>query len=408
MAGIPRSRVSDTYKDVIYKSLTEISVDGSEYIYQSGSEFPMPTLQRNRQCFDVVGNWEGDNPFLSVNASHSPCPYESVLVREWIQWEQGAGDPREVVYKERTTVTGSVPLTLPPYNLVESDIAFVTRAYADTNPSAADFDAPVFIAELRDVPSLLRNAAQKLSKAGASEYLKYEYGWKPLISDVRKLVGVMSKLEKRLQTLRRLRDKHVIKRTYAPPDSIEAAIITDFVSDIPAPNAYWVAPRIEARIETQRWAKTTWIADPVEGLPPTDAELMRTAQRAAFGGTIDGSTLWELMPWSWLIDWNVNMSDFLQSQRNVVGASPGPSCLMKQTRFQVSASPVWNNASVPDLHSYSVFGYPGSYMGTAKERILGIEPEAVTTGEITLIGDDFRKQSILGSLGLQRLRSLPF
>jgi hypothetical protein len=43
-------------------------------------------------------------------------------------------------------------------------------------------------------------------------------------------------------------------------------------------------------------------------------------RRSLLGITIDASTVWELIPFSWLIDWGFNIGAFLKANRNIIPA----------------------------------------------------------------------------------------
>lgn len=405
MAGKPRSRYRETVVYFDNDSFEERKYGSGSWYQQSHSYFQLDAARRGEYTNDVVGNRQGDNPFRRETVQNDFITYNGEIVTHYPGDEPDGSDTQ---YR-RKRVNGTTELTQAPYELQESDVEFVTRAFADTNPSKADFDAPIFLAELRDVPSLLRNAAQKLSKFGANEYLKYEYGWKPLVSDMRKMMRSMLYLERRIDNLRRLRNNHTIRRHYRPPNRFDGHVtpISRWESSLNDQRFPIIGTQ---RVDTERWCICTWIADDFDKgvLPATDHELMGLARRAILGGTIDGSTLWELMPWSWLIDWNTNVSEFLQSQRNIVGASPGPSCLMKHTRIRTQGSLTVDADWIDDFYSQSMTSSQASSSHDIKERIIGIEPAAVVTTELNLLGGDFRKQSILGALGIQRLRRLPF
>lgn len=64
-----------------------------------------------------------------------------------------------------------------------------------------------------------------------------------------------------------------------------------------------------------RWAPTERC-----GVPPPPSTINAWARRAVNGYTIDASTLWEITPWSWLIDWFGNVGEYLKAQRNIIPA----------------------------------------------------------------------------------------
>lgn len=372
---------------------------GQDYVHTELNQ----TYTSGKSTTDVVGNRLAMNPFDTYSYELEPCTWTATV-------EQSLPGSEEL-YDYQYFTSGSC-VTFPSYSPQESDVEFITRAVAGTNPSKADFDAPVFLAELRDVPSLLKTAGETISKYGANEFLKWQYGWRPLVKDLQKFMNVSSRLHRRVSMLKNLKEQGIIVRKYKPPNRFERVIVPYGPSD------YWpshIVPGhedmcpvyMDAYISIERWASVHWKADNPSGLPDTDDERMRLAMRAAYGGTIDGSTLWEAMPWSWLIDWNTNMSEFLASERNVIGASPVKNCLMKTTQiissFHVGAS---TNPLPEGFKNLSVSSVPGKETSIRKERLIDLEPSAVVTGEITMINSDVFKQSILGALSIQRLQGL--
>lgn len=287
------------------------------------------------------------------------------------------------------------------------DDEFITAACAGTNPSRAEFDAAIFLGELRDVPSLLKNAAGTLKKAGANEYLKFEYGWKPLVRDTQKLLHVMDKLDRRMQTLQRLSDNGAVRRRYDPPSGRTRQTIpftrATGVSPFPVNGIdFWV----ETDVSIHRWADVIWEATPLEGAPSMDLGMRRRAQQALLGGTVDGSTIWNLMPWSWLLDWNSNMSEYISAHRNTVGAKVRSVTLMKTVTL------LSNGYLAPITDSY--VGYVdssfnstiGRTVTTIKSRRPNQKPSAEIRRDLMPILGSNTKTSILGALSMQRLRRM--
>lgn len=372
---------------------------GQDYVHSISN----PTYTSGKSTTDVVGNRVDINPFYTVSYEEEPCTWTASLQESIPDSER----PWDYQY-----FTSGSTTAYPSYSPIESDVEFITRAVAGTNPSKADFDAPVFLAELRDVPSLLKTAGHSISKYGANEFLKWQYGWRPLIKDLQKLLNVSSRLHRRVTMLKNLKEQGIIVRQYKPPNRYERVTVpygpTDYWPTHIHPFYYDMCPiYMDAYVSIERWATVYWKADKPEGLPDTDDERMRLAMRAAFGGTVDGSTLWEIMPWSWLIDWNTNMSEFLASERNVIGASPVKNCLMKTTQIISSYHLGTTTNPLPEgFHDLSVVSSPGRGRQLIKERLINVEPAAVSTGEVTMINSDVFKQSILGALSIQRLQGL--
>jgi len=108
----------------------------------------------------------------------------------------------------------------------------------------------------------------------------------------------------------------------------------------------------------------------------------------------DSSELWQLMPWSWLIDWFSNTGEFLDAHRNSVPAEPSLVNVMTTIRS------VDKLVRIPGpLDNPLISGGNATYTTTTKARG---QSGAVLTADIPHLSG--RQLSILGALGLQRLR----
>lgn len=120
---------------------------------------------------------------------------------------------------------------------------------------------------------------------------------------------------------------------------------------------------------------------------------MNLARRAVLGLTIDASTLWNAMPWSWLIDWYSNMGDFFEANRNIVPVQPGNVTIMSQTSTISNVTPA---SSYPFLTGGTM---NLEYISKDRDVFSG----ATLNAGLTML--DARQTSILAALGITRLRS---
>lgn len=364
-------------------------------------------ISPQQYCLDTVGYRNNDNPlFLSYQLT---TPYrifldsENIVVDEFGYTRQGD--------TSLTYSSASFPDAIYPENYPDDDIEFVTRAAAASNPSSAKVSGAVFMAELRELPSLFQSVGHNLAKFGANEYLKFQYGWRPFVKDLRKMFAVISRIESRMNVLNKLHNEGLVRHNFKPPADANnlkvysASFDTDITTAILVDGAA-IGLHISTEIKTFRWADILWIADPPDsfgllgGSNPTN---FATARNAVYGLNLDGPSLWAAMPWSWLIDWVHNCSDYIESQNNTVGAKFGRSVLMRHSEVVTTATPFYLEQGDGFSETSSVF-VSGRRATGYKERILGVEPGIVQTGGIaSILGDDF-KLSILEALAIQRIR----
>jgi hypothetical protein len=117
------------------------------------------------------------------------------------------------------------------------------------------------------------------------------------------------------------------------------------------------------------------------------------ATKAVSGLSVEGMAAgaWEVLPWSWLIDWFTNIGDFMLQNSNTIPASLAECCIMRKT--------VTVNRHIPFNLPAGVSGGEGVQTLTNLSRIVGVAfPQAhlpfISAGRL----------SILGSLFIQRFK----
>lgn len=373
-------------------------VDSGEYGYSGSDEYASP----DQFCIDSVGFPSRDNSFWLSTKNYGPARYigtHSDTVDTW------GGGTRETSYSYDFPC--SVNHAIEPEDVDPSDIEFVTKAAAETNLSKPWVQGAAFLAELRQLPDLFKNVGGHMSTAGANEYLKFQYGWRPLIKDLRKFLSIQNRIEKRLFALERIAKKGTLRRLYRPAYGDTKTV--QYATRVHDQN-YFVGPEGIVRVNNatemrvERWCIVSWVASPPERLfSPGSNSKFDEVRNAVLGLNIDGPTIWQLMPWSWLADWTYNTSDYIASQANVVGAEFSEAILMKTTELTTTGYPFYEQEPNANGGSSETF-LPGRISEVRKERILGIQPTVVNTGEYASILDDAFKTSILTSLGIQRVK----
>jgi len=218
-----------------------------------------------------------------------------------------------------------------------------------SNPSKPIVDVPVALVELRELPDLFRIAGRTVAQKIASGNLNYQFGWKPLLSDLAGLLGVQASVDKRVAQLSRLHEKG--------GGSFKADVGT---VTLPGTKSLWAFPPGGGTMYVRhtgfcrRWISVSWIPsyDPRTEIPDLN-QIRHQAFRSVLGLTVDLSTAWELLPWSWLVDWFSNLGSILAARRNLVGFVPGPCYTMTHTErhsnFELEGSSVLSH-SKPYLH----------------------------------------------------------
>lgn len=203
-----------------------------------------------------------------------------------------------------------------------------TKAIAQCIPTNPIVDGATAIGELKaDFPRLIGKDLFKTkfkdpSKYG-SEYLNVQFGWLPLISDLRKAGKAVIESEKILAQLHRDSGR-IVRRRYAFPDDVTTST-TVFNFAQSWINGQGVDPRCyvsQTGAPLTRVTKTTvrtWFSGAFTYYIETGQSDMQRLTRAGsearklFGLELTPSTVWNLAPWSWLADWEGNIGDVLHN-----------------------------------------------------------------------------------------------
>lgn len=300
----------------------------------------------------------------------------------------------------------------PALTAEPSNSSSLLSALARTNPNRVYIDAPVFVYELKDLPEMIYSKGllllsrqtdgtkivshgyrdlSHIPKAVGQKYLEWQFGWGPLLSDLSKLFQFQAVVEKKFRRYRNLLDRGSVggysvvwEDTGKHPES------TRFLTPL-----YQESNIIRFTGETTRrkWATTIW--KPSVKIPPIpDADLWNVARRATFGLDVTPATLWEIMPWSWLIDWFSNVGELMTLSRNTIPVDHSGSCVMRQTE---SRFVFVNHVSGPGTYQVSISPIP-QFVDKRRDVMGNVTPMA----EFNIPFLNGRQLGILGSLSVTR------
>jgi hypothetical protein len=284
-------------------------------------------------------------------------------------------------------------------------VIMASAMLANTNPTRADVLIPNFLFELRDMPMMLKDAgdlllgtfsptARKRGKKNlaASQYLAYNFGWAPLISDVKKMFSFTQNVNKRTKEWNKVYSSGGFRRRF----------------DLGTNSAYRVSIgngvdtignfTINSTITRNSWGTVRWRpSSPRTGASsrPTPNQIKRMVLGLSSKNIT--ANVWESLPWSWLVDWFTNVGDVLTATAgrdlvlpeaiNVMSTTQGVS----QTPHKVVLeSGDWEGAST--LNS-------GAFNYIHKERS---QPSVTIQANMGILNP--YQLSILGSLALLRAR----
>jgi len=175
----------------------------------------------------------------------------------------------------------------------------------------------VSIYPFNEIPGRLLSRLTDFRSLG-SEYLNVVFGWKPFVSDLRKMYNLWQTVDKRMAQLVRENGKSINRRA-----TLEEDTSTDFATDS-YPGAWrWIPGgfSLASNSGTSTWTgqRTTktkvWYSANYRYYIPDigSSQWDRRARLALFGGLPTPELLWEVLPWSWLVDWFSNVGDVISN-----------------------------------------------------------------------------------------------
>lgn len=234
----------------------------------------------------------------------------------------------------------------------------------------------------------------EVAKAAGSEFLAAQFGWLPLIDEIK-------------NTLQSVKDGHAILENYRSQDGHEVHREFEFEpieedtllskgeqrchfcnENVAGFNAPKVVQTLRTVKKTRRWFSGTFVHYPNKAY---DGLLgKRLAQKGGeidklFGLTLTPDVLWELAPWSWAIDWFSNagnvLSNFTSFELHGLVMKYGfimeeisgrETLFMPGTGISGIAGPppnIWNDYSIKRRKEANPFGFGVSWEGLSPTQL---------------------------------------
>ncbi len=206
-----------------------------------------------------------------------------------------------------------------------------TTAIARCKPTTSPANLAVGLAELirEGIPSMigfnLWKDRSNLARGAGSEYLNSQFGWLPLVSDIKDTAAALQKWDKLVSQYERDAGRRV-RRGYEFPIEKSSSVIYNgnriqdhdiyHADDRVVPNVYFTKVPTKY-IWTRETTVRRWFAGSFSYHLPTDYNSRNTMRRVAAQATellgleITPEVLWNLAPWSWAVDWFGNTGDVL-------------------------------------------------------------------------------------------------
>lgn len=303
-------------------------VEGAAHITVDGAYSNWGWSRRALRA-DPVGNaylrsFDFGGPFVSNRLEYIPPEYKVYhsVAYDWrgreVGFETNYGSPFPCFNTwqlfQHPLDVGAMPLGMEFDELWTLGGSMIAR----TMPTVPTMNLSVSIAELlrEGLPRKLGANLRKgfSAKHVADEFLNYTFGYLPLLSDLQALALTLPQLEAKMKELVR-NNGRLIRRGLAPKTVVadeswqHYTYIFGSGSAAPRHNVQGVCSHSVTRTTTT-WFSAAYMYD----LPTLPEISDRFAQmRYVLGLNLDAQTIWNLIPWSWLVGWLLPVEPVLQN-----------------------------------------------------------------------------------------------
>lgn len=248
------------------------------------------------------------------------------------------------------------------------DRSLALTTLANANPNLPDISVPNVLFELRELPSLIKDSGSTAlsflrgkigPKAFASANLQAQFGYSPMVQDALKLGQLSKSIDNRLQMMQLLKKHGRINKKKRLGEYYDRSVSRRHTFES---GSVYLAVDIENDTTTSVWGISEWVLDSplrsplftsqsngvdrflneVANLIPNtvtdnsvsaDAGTRGVAARSLTGTLRYSLTdLWNVLPWSWCVDYFTNTGDLIAASDNRLGLRPNALAICKHTR----------------------------------------------------------------------------
>jgi len=248
-----------------------------------------------------------------------------------VQYVDNSSGQQKVTIDYNGPILATYPpnLSLPTVGSLRDLGPIGTKAIALVKPTnnVANLAVDLFEIKQEGLPKLFGAHLWKdktlSAKAAGSEYLNEEFGWKPLVSDIRSGSYAAANAHKILESYERNSHKMVRRRYEFPVEMSENwSTVGTPVRAVGSPNAIesvlWDPLNTRGSVvKCTRFYRRTWFSGAFTYHLPVGFnsrhKLISAASQAGplLGIELTPEVIWSATPWSWALDWVSNMGDIV-------------------------------------------------------------------------------------------------
>ena len=356
------SYVYEGFRDALvistnHKRLANGAWDGGSdfYCYKTklshGDKLVLPNVQRNSLT---------PTTYVVKGVSTAPVRPTAPGVQFWPAWDGNDGVRADAARHYATgyarTRPGNPEASLAQFLMeLRSDglpgipgKSLLKRVPFQRVPREAQMQNEYFVKLQRTANVPDRAFSQKLG----GEYLNLVFGWRPFVRDLRDMYNLWHDIDRQLAKLIRENGRYVRRKATVLDDTSTTVEVPPYEYGFPYLNCYGAPPNWMSGKTVYTRTRTTktrvWFSGSYRYYIPdvSSSQWTKRAVASLFGGIPTPELMWELMPYSWLIDWFGNVGDVVSnmSLNAVDNLTLRYSFIMKRIRTWIEHTSVVNHS----------------------------------------------------------------
>nr|QDH89626.1 MAG: hypothetical protein H2RhizoLitter492048_000003 [Leviviridae sp.] len=212
-----------------------------------------------------------------------------------------------------------------------------SRGAARSNPSKPATDVGSDLAQLGELTTILKNVGDAhILRAVGNANLAWQFGLRPVVSDVIGLIQSQGAIARRAALLAKAQREGGFRKTVVVDAGSTEAVRSTFLQTwgtfLLRDVKWWTGETVKVH--------TRWVPDGSYDHLLQNDELYALARQSIQGVTFGGVEAWDLIPWSWLIDYFTNVGEMIAAHNNVVGLVLNDVSVMRHTVTKLSCDAV--------------------------------------------------------------------
>jgi hypothetical protein len=199
-------------------------------------------------------------------------------------------------------------------------------------PGKPTADLGVVLGEAKDIPRMLKTSAKGFRdlwksmgghstqfgpKKVADHWLNTQFGWLPFLNDVRKFHKTWQNADRKMERIRSNNGRWV-----KSGGTVDTQTSSEVLASSATNTAHWPAlasylyadpSKTGSHSVSRTESRRVWFEGSFKYYIPNvnSVEWEMKALRVLYGASVNPALLWELTPWSWLVDWFSNAGDVI-------------------------------------------------------------------------------------------------